>query len=343
MADSNRKNSAQCRLSARIAQNDVCHTIPFQASDPDNVTDPSFHTIKYIVSDIDNAQLQKSVAVALITEDTTGEIYETDSVTVVCHYQPLLYPRVRWAYLENRTWKTFDPSQSGLTVTVANGTLSASKTLTFPKIRPSHVGTYACLAKYAPDMGSGYEIRRFKISINDTVPLSLGNATSAQMQIITLGYPPVEIFCDAQGAPKPQVTWLKDNVPLVVDNSSSDRNIDLFNESRLVIIRRPRAEDGGVYTCIAENRFDIIHADFHIRISSVLVQSIFSYWIIGLLAIALVLLTFVIVFLLVCLYLSKRKKVSLSYSSTIFLALTHAEPLSGISSRHANEPPTPTI
>ncbi|ESO09234.1 hypothetical protein HELRODRAFT_168196 [Helobdella robusta] len=58
----------------------------------------------------------------------------------------------------------------------------------------------------------------------------------------------VDLFCEASGAPEPEVTWFKDGVPLV----QSDK-VTLYKDR--ILVRAVEASDGGVYECRFKNDF----------------------------------------------------------------------------------------
>lgn len=55
-----------------------------------------------------------------------------------------------------------------------------------------------------------------------------------------------------RGNPRPKITWVKDNLPVVLD----DRRVQIEHLDGVceLIINKPTSSDSGVYTCIAENK-----------------------------------------------------------------------------------------
>lgn len=58
----------------------------------------------------------------------------------------------------------------------------------------------------------------------------------------------VTLQCDAEGVPRPAVTWLKDGRPITGQHGAK-----VLNEGRLLQIKDAKVSDTGRYTCIAVN------------------------------------------------------------------------------------------
>lgn len=80
-----------------------------------------------------------------------------------------------------------------------------------------------------------------------TVRPSISSSTqSLHEKIVTRGGD-VTLQCEADGLPRPAISWLKDGRPL------TGRRAQTLNEGRLLRIRGAQVADTGRYTCIAVN------------------------------------------------------------------------------------------
>ena len=58
----------------------------------------------------------------------------------------------------------------------------------------------------------------------------------------------VTLECEAEGVPRPAITWLKDGRPVTHGNGAQ-----VLSDGRLLQIREARVSDTGRYTCVAVN------------------------------------------------------------------------------------------
>ena len=58
----------------------------------------------------------------------------------------------------------------------------------------------------------------------------------------------ITLQCEADGVPRPAVTWLKDGRPI-----TGQRGAQVLNEGRLLQIKDAKVSDTGRYTCVAVN------------------------------------------------------------------------------------------
>ncbi|XP_063438172.1 protogenin-like [Mytilus trossulus] len=64
--------------------------------------------------------------------------------------------------------------------------------------------------------------------------------------------------CDAEGSPKPKITWYKDGQRTLISNTHGRYKIK--DEGRQLVIEQTVVEDSGYYQCIAENSVDFVSA-----------------------------------------------------------------------------------
>lgn len=58
----------------------------------------------------------------------------------------------------------------------------------------------------------------------------------------------ITLKCEADGVPRPAISWMKDGRPL-----STDSRAQILNEAQLLRIQDAQVADTGRYTCIAVN------------------------------------------------------------------------------------------
>ncbi|XP_014251088.1 hemicentin-1-like isoform X2 [Cimex lectularius] len=119
-----------------------------------------------------------------------------------------------------------------------------STSLYFDAVQVEDSGRYLCLAKnLAGEMTKEVTLQVFVppkiLSWKKEVSVELGNAISLR--------------CNAVGIPKPDVKWLKDNIPLKKYYGGE-------------VWFTPETSDAGVYTCLAENKVGIDKADIMLEI-----------------------------------------------------------------------------
>ncbi len=64
---------------------------------------------------------------------------------------------------------------------------------------------------------------------------------------VVLGFPAV-LHCEVEGIPRPTITWLKDNQPIV-----SSPQLTYIQGGQSLRVAAARGEDAGTYTCRASN------------------------------------------------------------------------------------------
>ncbi|XP_029960009.1 hemicentin-1 [Salarias fasciatus] len=105
----------------------------------------------------------------------------------------------------------------------------------------SHAGTYSCVAKNSE--GQTQRDYRLTVQVSPTILDSdrPSDVSAAMGETLTLE-------CRASGVPTPQLSWLKDGVPL---KGSDVRHIDITPDGSSLTLLRLSSEDSGTYTCLA--------------------------------------------------------------------------------------------
>ncbi|XP_065354306.1 papilin isoform X6 [Calliphora vicina] len=139
----------------------------------------------------------------------------------------------------NVTW-----SRNNVVVDTNQGryVLTSSGDLTIVQVRQTDSGSYVCVASN----GLGEPVRR-EVELQVTVPVSAvvgmdPNNNYAPGSTIAMG-------CSVQGYPKPNVTWIKDGLPLL----PSERIQISVGEPYRLIINNISTADSGSYGCKAAN------------------------------------------------------------------------------------------
>ncbi|CAH2316004.1 hemicentin-2 [Pelobates cultripes] len=100
-------------------------------------------------------------------------------------------------------------------------------------------GLYSCVAQST----AGRVSKHFSLSVLEP-PQIEGPAIPAEVSVLPDGQ--LELQCNAAGVPIPDITWEKDGRPL-------SRPALLSRNGTVLRIERVKAEDGGIYVCLATN------------------------------------------------------------------------------------------
>lgn len=114
---------------------------------------------------------------------------------------------------------------------------------------------------YIPDVV--LQIRMF-LSICVSLPVvrpSISSSDSGKEDVTVLRGLDITLQCEADGVPRPAITWLKDGRPI-----SSGSGAQILNEGRLLRLRDAKVVDTGRYTCIAVNEAGQTESKFDITV-----------------------------------------------------------------------------
>jgi hypothetical protein len=79
---------------------------------------------------------------------------------------------------------------------------------------------------------------------------------------------PAILECTFSGLPKPEVTWFKDNLPLVIDPARVNMHEDKPNVHSLHLTRS-QLDDKATYSCRAKNRFGEAEAKINLTVNAI--------------------------------------------------------------------------
>uniref|UniRef100_A0A2K6UV43 Hemicentin-2 n=1 Tax=Saimiri boliviensis boliviensis TaxID=39432 RepID=A0A2K6UV43_SAIBB len=115
-------------------------------------------------------------------------------------------------------------------------------------------GTYSCVAVSE----AGEARRHFQLTVMD--PPHIEDSGQPAELSLTPGTP-MELLCDAQGSPQPNITWHKDGQALSrLEHSSRD--------TRVLRVESVQVGDAGLYTCLAESPAGAVEKSFRVRVQA---------------------------------------------------------------------------
>ncbi|KAL4635075.1 hemicentin-1 [Arapaima gigas] len=120
--------------------------------------------------------------------------------------------------------------------------LSGGRQLQISSAGRNDTGSYTCVAtSLAGNITKEYSLQVY-------VRPSIRNSGRHASDVTVMKGNDVTLECEADGVPRPALTWLKDGRPVV-----SSRDVLVLNESRLLQIRNSKISDTGRYVCVAIN------------------------------------------------------------------------------------------
>ncbi|CAL4114192.1 unnamed protein product [Meganyctiphanes norvegica] len=130
-------------------------------------------------------------------------------------------------------------------------------TIAFKELKEKEFGTFRCVAQNL--FGKSEET----ISLTRKTPPVI--TTQSENEIVysvakqkLRNALPIVIECGAEGSPRPEYRWTKDNVPLIVEQSSK---YSMEPETGNLLIDQPTIYDNGRYQCVAHNEYGTAVSD----------------------------------------------------------------------------------
>ncbi|XP_033885551.3 hemicentin-1-like isoform X1 [Acipenser ruthenus] len=120
--------------------------------------------------------------------------------------------------------------------------LSGGRQLQISSAEKSDAASYSCMASNM----AGDTMKEYNLQVH--VRPTILNSGSLPSDVTVTRRNDVTLECEAQGIPRPAVTWLKDGQPLV-----NGRGVLILNEGRLLQIKNSQVSDTGRYMCVAVN------------------------------------------------------------------------------------------
>ncbi|KAI8490948.1 hypothetical protein Bbelb_313670 [Branchiostoma belcheri] len=171
--------------------------------------------------------------------DTTG--VDGDVITLFCEANMKL--NMEW----RKGGRTIIPSARNRydVIEYQNGRASALRI--DPLRSPRDIGTFTCRVENDNDGSVVEASAAINVLKEDSLPAGFPINRQPQLKAVQEGRPTV-LVCSASGNPAPDITWLKDMVPV----DMADDRIKLLRSGSLQI-SSTRKEDEGTYECVATN------------------------------------------------------------------------------------------
>ncbi|XP_054077069.1 hemicentin-2 isoform X2 [Rissa tridactyla] len=163
-------------------------------------------------------------------DEETTKVPEGHPVTWSCLAAGKPQPTITWL-------KDSHPLPNGNTFSISPD----GSVFHIPQVSLSDAGRYSCVASSSVANQSKHYLLDVSAS-----PTFAGDADAEEVTVIINN--PVSLVCEALAYPSPNITWLKDEVPLKVS-----RNIQLLPGGHGLQILNAQEEDAGTYSCIVAN------------------------------------------------------------------------------------------
>ncbi|XP_036375886.1 hemicentin-1 [Megalops cyprinoides] len=160
-------------------------------------------------------------------------VIEGSLITLVCESSGIPPPGLTW---KKDGAELKSDSRSRVRV------LSGGRQLQISSAERTDSATYTCLASSA----SGNAMKEYSLQVY--VRPSIKNSGKRPHEVTVTRGNDVTLQCEAEGVPRPALTWLKDGRPV-----ASGRGVLILNEGRLLQIKDSKVSDTGRYTCVAVN------------------------------------------------------------------------------------------
>nr|WKY18272.1 turtle-like protein IGSF9 [Penaeus vannamei] len=159
-------------------------------------------------------------------------------------------------------YEGYDPhvedTYKGRASRVSQDTTYGLASLNLTNVREDDQGWYECKVFYldrtgSPDNGTWIHLDvhappRFTTTPDDVTYVNIGNS--------------IILNCEAEGTPKPEIFWFRDDEPVVPSDS-----VGIFNDGTELRINKIRDQDIGDYVCVARNAEGRVHHEAKVVIA----------------------------------------------------------------------------
>ncbi|XP_041098662.1 hemicentin-1 isoform X2 [Polyodon spathula] len=122
-------------------------------------------------------------------------------------------------------------------------------------LRPADSGMYSCLAENS----AGQETKIYTLTV--LVPPSVGSVPAEPAEVTAVQGGSVSLECRATGTPLPQISWLKNGLPLHLSPRTQ-----LLSAGTLLRLSQAQISDSGVYTCVARSRAGAAELSYSLQV-----------------------------------------------------------------------------
>uniref|UniRef100_UPI0035900F1F hemicentin-1 n=1 Tax=Myxine glutinosa TaxID=7769 RepID=UPI0035900F1F len=127
-------------------------------------------------------------------------------------------------------------SQAGATIQ------DEGQVLMITRLKLLDSGYYRCVA----DNIAGRDVRDFNLNIY-APPHVVVDAE----EVVVMVSEPVQLQCEASGVPTPNLSWLKDGIP--ISSTPGNNALQIRSDGRILSLSHVQTSDAGLYTCVAVN------------------------------------------------------------------------------------------
>ncbi|XP_067398294.1 hemicentin-2 [Emydura macquarii macquarii] len=142
---------------------------------------------------------------------------------------------------------------------VANGEAlllkDQGRKLHIQRAQVTHAGRYTCLAANAV----GQVEWKFDLAVH--VPPEVVRGAGSVTNLTVSLHDALTLICEVSGIPPPAVSWSRENSPIITGEHTR-----LLSGGWILRLARVRAQDGGLYSCIASNAAGEARKDFSVEV-----------------------------------------------------------------------------
>ncbi|TSL47575.1 Hemicentin-1 [Bagarius yarrelli] len=120
--------------------------------------------------------------------------------------------------------------------------LSGGRQLQISNAERADAASYTCQASSV----TGTAVKEYSLQVYVRPSISSSDSSKSDVTVVRGG--DVTLQCEADGVPRPAITWLKDGRPL-----GSGSGVQILNDGRIIRIKDAQVVHTGRYTCIAVN------------------------------------------------------------------------------------------